>query len=101
VSRILTYVGLVFGEHSHHVVIEGSSHELLRDLAGTETVKLLGHVDSGAFADNKYVAKEFLKLGMNDGSINRQETRSNLGRESLPSAHEAVAEGRGCRKYRE
>lgn len=77
---MLTDVGLVLGEHSHHVVVESYTHELLGDLAGTETVKLLGHVHRGTLADFEDVAKELLELGVDDGGINRQETRSNLGR---------------------
>lgn len=93
---ILTDVGLVFREHSYNVVIEGGAHELFRDLACTETVKLLGHVDSGTFANGENVAKEFLKLGVNDGSINWEESRRNLGRQSFASTDKAVAEGRGA-----
>lgn len=55
------------------------THELLRDLASTETVELLGHVNRGTFADDEDLAKEFVELGVDDGRIDRQETRGNLG----------------------
>lgn len=93
---ILTDVGFVLREHSYNIVIEGGAHELFRDLARTETVELFGHVDSGTFANGENLVEEFLKLGMNDGSINWQEARSNLGRESLASADKAIAKGRGA-----
>ena len=72
------------------------THELLRNLASAKTMKLFGHVDCGALANLEYVAKELLELGVNDGCVNRQFARSNLGRKRLASTDEALAEGRGC-----
>lgn len=96
INRVLTDIGLVLGEHSHCVIIKGLTHELLGDLASAKTVKPLGHVDCGTLANIEYVAEELLELGVNDGSVDGQDTRGNLGRKRLASADEAVAEGRGC-----
>lgn len=74
------------------------THKLLGDLASAKTVKLLGHVDCGTLANIEYVAEEPLKLGVNDGSVDRQDTRGDLGRKRLASADEAVAVGRGYRE---
>ena len=59
-------------------------------------MKPVGHVDCGTLADIEYVAEELLELGVDDGSVNGQDTGSNLGRKRLASANKAVAVGRGC-----
>lgn len=96
INEVLTDIGLILGEHSHHVIIKGLTHELLRDLASAKTVKPIGHVDCGALANIEHIADELLEFGVNDGSVDRQDTRGNLGRKCLASADEAVAVGRGC-----
>lgn len=96
INRVLTDICLVLGEHSHYLVTKGLTHELLRDLASAKTVKRVGHVDCGTLADNEYVAEKFLELRVNDGSVNGQDTGSNLGRKRPASANKAVAVGRGC-----
>lgn len=89
-------MGLVLSQHSHCLVIKGLTHELLGDLASAKTVKPIGHVDCGTLANIEYVPEELLELWVNDGSVDGQGTRGNLGRKRLASAGEAVAEGRGC-----
>lgn len=69
---MLTNVRLVFRQHSYHIVVQGGTHELFRDLAGTKTVKLFGHVDGWTFAKGENLADEFLKFGVNNGSIDWQ-----------------------------
>lgn len=59
-------------------------------------VKPVGHVDCGTLADIEYVAEELLELRVNDGSVNGQDTGSNLGRKRLASANKVVTVGRGC-----
>lgn len=93
---ILTDVGLILCNSCHQIVIEGLAHELLRDLPGAEMVELLRQVDGGALANLEDIPDKPLELGVNDGSVDGQQTRSNLGRERLASADEAIAEGRGC-----
>ena len=90
----LTDVCLVLGDHSHYLVTKGLTHELLRDLTTAKTVKPIGHVDCGTLADIEYVVEELLQLGVDDGSVNRQNTGSNLGRKRLASAGKAVTIGR-------
>ncbi len=72
------------------------THELLRDLASAKTVKPVGHIDCRTLADIEYVAEELLELGVNDGSVNGQDTGGNLGRKRFASANKAVTVGRGC-----
>ena len=93
IDRVLTDICLVLGEHPHYLVTKGLAHELLRDLARAKTVKPIGHVHCGTLADIKYVAEELLELGVNNGSVNGQDTGSNLGRKRLASANKAVTVG--------
>lgn len=93
---LLTDIGLVLSNHSHCFIIKGLTHELLGNLTSAKTMKLLGHVDCRTLANIEYVANELLELGMNDGSIDRQFARSNLGRKRLASADKTLTEGRGC-----
>ena len=96
VDRVLTDIGFILSQHSHRIVIQVLTHELLGDLPGAKTVQIVGHVDRGTLANLEYFAQELLKLGVDDGSINGQYTRGNLGSKCLASANKAVAEGRGC-----
>lgn len=90
---VLTDVGLIHRERSYHVIIQSNAHKLFRDLAGSKTVKFLGHVEGRTFADIENLAEELHELRMDDGSINWQKTRCDLRRESLASAGQAVTEG--------
>lgn len=91
VNRVLTDAGLILSEHSHLIIIEGFAHKLLGDLASAKSVKFLSHVDGGTLADIEHFGEELFELWVNDGSVDGKETRSNLGRECLASADEAIA----------
>ena len=93
INKVLTDIGLVLGKYSHCVIIKGFTHQLLRDLASAKMVKLIGHVDCGTLANIEYVTEKLLELRVNNGSVEGQDTRGNLGRKRLASADEAVAEG--------
>lgn len=92
--RPLTNTGLGLNDQSHGIFIQNLAHELLRDLAGAKAVEPVSHVNRGAMADLEYLAEELFQPQVNDGSIDGQNSRGNLGGYGLASADKAVAEGR-------
>lgn len=65
-STLAEDVRFVFSQHGDSVVVERKPHQLFGDLASSETMKDVSHVDRMAFADAENFSQQLFELGMNN-----------------------------------